>query len=96
MIHDDTAIRTAFLPPGRAHAAHPDLELAMTVNEALRRIPNAGLVLNAFGVDACCGGANTLEAAARDAGIAPAVLLDALASVLAPAADAPLPAEDAR
>jgi regulator of cell morphogenesis and NO signaling len=82
MIHDDTSVRPAFLPPRAAHAAHPDLELAMTVNEALRRIPNAGLVFNAFGVDACCGGGNTLDAAARDAGIDPAVLLDALASVV--------------
>ena len=54
--------------------------LAMTVNDALARWPYAVRALNAFGIDTCCGGGATLEQAARDAGMAPQALLDAIAS----------------
>lgn len=49
-----------------------------TVNDVLRHHPEAVAVFNAMGVDACCGGANTLDAAAADAG----VLLDDLVTAL--------------
>jgi iron-sulfur cluster repair protein YtfE (RIC family) len=39
----------------------------LTVNEAIRRYPATVAVFNAFGIDACCGGAAPLaEAAVRD------------------------------
>ena len=82
MMRDDGSNGLPPFIPDPPRILHPDVRLEMTVNDALRRIPNAGLVFNAFGVDACCGGANTLDAAARDAGIDAAVLLDALASVV--------------
>ena len=49
-----------------------------TVNDTILRVPNAVHVFNAFGVDACCGGAATLEQAAADARISVATLVDAL------------------
>ena len=53
---------------------HPDV----TVNEAIRRFPATVAVFNAFGIDACCGGAAPLaEAAVRD-GADPDALLAAL------------------
>ena len=40
---------------------------ASVVNDVLRRYPAAVGVFNAFGIDACCGGASSLaEAAQRD------------------------------
>jgi regulator of cell morphogenesis and NO signaling len=64
---------------------------AWTVNEVLRRYPAAVAVFNAFGVDACCGGANGVPEAAREAGLDPADLLAALESAVCPA-DAGAPA----
>jgi iron-sulfur cluster repair protein YtfE (RIC family) len=50
----------------------------MTVNEAIRRFPATVAVFNAFGIDACCGGAAPLaEAAVRD-GADPNALLEAV------------------
>lgn len=50
----------------------------ITVNEAIRRFPATVAVFNAFGIDACCGGAAMLaEAAVRD-GADPAELLKAV------------------
>ncbi len=50
----------------------------LSVNEAIRRHPATVPVFNAFGIDACCGGAAPLaEAAVRD-GADPAALLQAL------------------
>jgi len=54
-----------------------------TVNETLRRHPEAVEIFNRFGIDACCGGAASIaEAAARD-GADAAALLDALHALLA-------------
>jgi regulator of cell morphogenesis and NO signaling len=44
----------------------PDL----TVTELVQRRPDALAVLAAAGIDTCCGGAETLERAAADAGLA--------------------------
>jgi iron-sulfur cluster repair protein YtfE (RIC family) len=43
------------------------LDPAISVNELLRRCPSVLPVLNAFGVDSCCGGAESLTLAARSA-----------------------------
>jgi iron-sulfur cluster repair protein YtfE (RIC family) len=51
-----------------------------TVNEILLHYPDAVRALNAFGVDTCCGGANSLADAARESGVS---LDDLLAGVLA-------------
>jgi regulator of cell morphogenesis and NO signaling len=40
-----------------------------TVDELLRAAPSSAPVLNRNGIDTCCGGSLTLEAAARSAGI---------------------------
>lgn len=84
MMFDDASDRRFTFPPEPPRVSCPDLNLDSTVNEVLRRHPHTGVVFNAFGVDACCGGAHTLVAAARSAGLEPAVLLDALASVVCP------------
>lgn len=55
---------------------------ALSVNETLRRWPAAVAPLSAFGVDTCCGGAASLEAAARDAGVPVAELLAAVATAI--------------
>ena len=50
----------------------------LTVNEAIRLYPATVAVFNAFGIDACCGGAAPLaQAAARD-GADPEALLAAV------------------
>jgi iron-sulfur cluster repair protein YtfE (RIC family) len=50
----------------------------ITVNETIRRFPATVAVFNAFGIDACCGGAAPLaEAAVRD-GADPVELLEAV------------------
>jgi iron-sulfur cluster repair protein YtfE (RIC family) len=54
-----------------------------TVNDVLLRHPAAAKVFAAFGVHTCCGGGNPLGVAARDAGIEPAVLVEALECALA-------------
>jgi regulator of cell morphogenesis and NO signaling len=50
----------------------------LTVNEAIRRFPATVAVFNAFGIDACCGGASTLTQAAVRDGADPAALLQAV------------------
>lgn len=57
---------------------NPAALAAISVNDLLRRVPGAGAVLNRFGVDTCCGGARSLDEAARSAGVPLAHLLAAL------------------
>lgn len=54
------------------------VELSWTVNEVLRTCPDSIVVLNRYGIDACCGGADTLAEAAEREGVDAAVLLDEL------------------
>ena len=82
MIFDDLSASSPLARRGPPRLLCPDLDLAMTVNDVLRRVPQTGPVFNAFGVDACCGGARALADAARTAGLEPALLLDALTSVV--------------
>jgi regulator of cell morphogenesis and NO signaling len=50
----------------------------MTVNEVIASSPATVAVFNAFGIDACCGGAATLEEAAQRDGAELGPLLGAL------------------
>ncbi|MEO8560794.1 MAG: DUF542 domain-containing protein [bacterium] len=50
-------------------ASHAVLSVEQSVNETIRLYPSTLQVLNAFGVDTCCGGAESLETAARSAAI---------------------------
>ena len=52
----------------------------LSVNETLRRWPPTVGPLEAFGIDTCCGGAASLEMAAREAGVPLAELLAAVAA----------------
>ena len=45
------------------------IDARLSVNEVLRRRPRAVRVLNAFGIDTCCGGAASLDEAAREVGV---------------------------
>lgn len=51
------------------------LHVHLTLNEILARRPDAGAILNPLGFDTCCGGARTLETAAREAGLDPTEIL---------------------
>jgi len=42
------------------------LESSWTINETIQQYPETITVFNAFGVDTCCGGDETIEAAARE------------------------------
>lgn len=68
----------------RIHDTQP-IDTAVTVNEILVQHPTAVSVFNAFGIDACCGGDATLEAAARRDGANIDALLAALDALLAEA-----------
>jgi regulator of cell morphogenesis and NO signaling len=54
---------------------------AWTVNELISRFPECMPLLNAHGVDTCCGGELPLDRAAREAGMAQRRLLDLLEAV---------------
>ncbi len=54
------------------------IDASITVNEMLRLYPATVFVLNAFGIDACCGGAAALGEAARRDGVDLEELLCAL------------------
>ena len=55
---------------------------AHSVNELLRDHPATAAVFNAFGIDACCGGARSLRDAAADDGADLATLLHELATAI--------------
>ena len=67
-------------------ATCPSLSLESTVNDVLHCHPETVRVFNAFGVDACCGGARPLREAARVADLLPGELLVAVESAIAAAA----------
>ena len=56
------------------------IDAAWTVNELLHRHPDKVSVLHSFGIDACCGGALSLEEAARRHGVELVAVLRALES----------------
>jgi regulator of cell morphogenesis and NO signaling len=55
-----------------------ELNPGMSVNDVIREYPSTIEVFNKLGIDACCGGAASLDEAARRDGVEPAVLLAAL------------------
>jgi iron-sulfur cluster repair protein YtfE (RIC family) len=59
-----------------------EIQPSWTINELLRREPSSARVLNAFGVDTCCGGGDTIEAAAADAGMSGNDLIEAVVAAL--------------
>ena len=54
------------------------IDPTLTVNDVIARNPETLGIFKAFGVDACCGGAKTVEEAARRHGIDLDALLAAL------------------
>lgn len=50
----------------------------LTINEVLLKYPTAVTVLNAYGIDTCCGGGDSVAAAAASNGIDLDELLAAL------------------
>lgn len=54
----------------------------MTVNDAVARHPRTVAIFNEFGIDACCGGAATIEEAARRDGADPDALVEAVRRVI--------------
>jgi len=64
-------------------SAKPELSPDLTVNALIAWYPSVLPVLNGFGVDTCCGGAESLESAAREAN----VQLDDLMAGLSAAVD---------
>ena len=54
----------------------------LTVNDAVARHPRTVAIFNEFGIDACCGGAATIEEAARRDGVDPDALAEAVRRVI--------------
>jgi regulator of cell morphogenesis and NO signaling len=50
----------------------------LTINEIMARWPDTMMLLNALGIDTCCGGGDTLPDAARRARIPLTVLMAAV------------------
>lgn len=46
-----------------------NIDKDMTINEAIKVFPSVLAVFKAFGIDSCCGGANTLAEACEEKGI---------------------------
>jgi iron-sulfur cluster repair protein YtfE (RIC family) len=55
------------------------IDPACTIDALIARQPGTIFVLNAFGIDTCCGGSDTIAEAAAYAHVDPALLLGALA-----------------
>lgn len=55
-----------------------ELTGAWTVDDVIRCCPASIVALNELGIDTCCGGDATLDAAAKSAGVSTAHLLDSL------------------
>jgi regulator of cell morphogenesis and NO signaling len=54
------------------------MSLETTVNAVIARHPRTIAVFNEYGIDGCCGGEMTIADAAREQGLAPAVLMHVL------------------
>ena len=59
-------------------AGRGDIPAELTVNELIRTLPATVQVFNAFGIDACCGGAVPIRQAAVRDGADPDALIEAL------------------
>lgn len=58
-----------------------EITTAMIINEVIKKYPQTISVFNRFGVDACCGGGQSIERTATADGINIATLLVALNEV---------------
>jgi len=87
-MHDTTRESRTAAPTTPACHLPASIDPSSTVNEVMQRHPVAVRVFNAFGVDACCGGAAPLSEAALDANVPIEALLDALAGVIVDGGDA--------
>ena len=63
-------------------ARDPD-PASLTINELIRRHPGAARILNAHGLDSCCGGAKRLDEAAAKHGVKLGPVLEELRSEMA-------------
>ena len=63
------------------------VDRSVTVNDMIARHPATIAVFNRFGIDACCGGAATIEEASARDGADLTALLDALQRAADGAAD---------
>jgi regulator of cell morphogenesis and NO signaling len=61
----------------------PTVDPALSVNDVLRRWPAAVTALNAYGIDTCCGGADSLSEAAAQVGVSVDDLIGAIADAVA-------------
>lgn len=59
------------------------ITFASVVNDVIQSHPDTTNVFNEFGIDACCGGAVSVQDAAVRDGADPAALLNALNAVVA-------------
>lgn len=55
-----------------------NMDASITVNEIMARWPQSVAPLNSLGIDTCCGGTESLRAAAEHAGVPLLVLLAAI------------------
>lgn len=70
----------------RSDAPSPRIDPAWSINDVLLKYPATITVFNAYGVDACCGGAQSVADAAAQDGIDLAALLAALEGAVGGAA----------
>ncbi len=59
----------------------PQITEAMTINEAIKLHPGTMKIFNKYKVDSCCGGAQSIAAAAAVAGADTRLLLEELNTV---------------
>jgi iron-sulfur cluster repair protein YtfE (RIC family) len=59
------------------------IDPTLSVNEIIRRYPASISILNAHGIDTCCGGGNPLRAGALEAHANLGALLDQIAEAAA-------------
>jgi iron-sulfur cluster repair protein YtfE (RIC family) len=53
-------------------------DTSLSINEIIRRIPASVAVLNAYGIDTCCGGEISLAESSKEIGVAPENILRAI------------------
>lgn len=63
------------------------IDARTTVNDVVLAYPQTVSVFKTFGIDACCGGAKSLDEAARRHGVDLDALLHALYSITSPACE---------
>lgn len=67
----------------------PTIPRSATVNVVLASYPATAAVLNAYGIDICCGGERSIAEAAADASVDPDILCTMLEAHALPFAEQP-------